>query len=134
MIKRVNETLVELLMGILFFGIVSQFTGMWFVKSIVAYSSGLWIGILLAMLAGIHMWWSLDRNLTMNADNEKAAVAYSTRSNLIRYFVIIIVFLVLCLTDFSYPLAAFLGIMGLKIGAYLQPLMKKIYDKMIDRR
>lgn len=129
MIKRINETLLELLMGILLFGIVSQVIGMWFVKSIFAYTTGLWIGILLAMLAAIHMWWSLDRNLTINADNEKGAVAYSTRSNLIRYFVIIIVFLVLCLTDFAYPLAAFLGIMGLKIGAYLQPLMKKIYDK-----
>lgn len=128
MIKKIDETLLELIMGILLFGIICQLVGVWFVKEALKYTIGLWLGILLAVLSGIHMWWSLDRNLTINADNEKGAQAYSTRANLIRYFVIVIVFLIICLTDFSYPLAAFLGIMGLKIGAYLQPLMKKIYD------
>ena len=133
MIKKINETLLELLMGILLFAIICQFTGMWFVESVSAYSIGLWLGTLLAVLSAIHMYWSLSRNLTINADNEKGAQAYSIRANMIRYLVIVAVFLVLCLTDFAYPLAAFLGIMGLKIGAYIQPLMKKIYDKFIDK-
>lgn len=133
MLKKINETLLELLMGILLFTIVCQLVGMWLVPEMAKYSIGLWIGALLAMASAMHMWWSLDRNLTINADNEKGAQAYSIRSNMIRYVVILGIFLILCLTDFSYPLAAFLGIMGLKIGAYLQPLMKKIYDKFIDK-
>jgi hypothetical protein len=37
----------------------------------------------------------------------------------------LIVFLFFCLTDIAYPLAVFLGIMGLKAGAYLQPFTHK---------
>ncbi len=130
MTSKIDETLLELLMGILLFTVVCQLIGMWFVPSMAAYTIGLWIGALLAVLSAIHMWWALDRNLTINADNEKGAVSFATRWSMIRYGVILIIFLVLCLTDFAYPLAAFLGIMGLKIGAYLQPLMKKILNKI----
>ncbi len=130
MTSKIDETLLELLMGILLFTVVCQIIGMWFVPSMSAYTIGLWIGALLAGLSAIHMWWALDRNLTVNADNEKGAQAFATKWSMIRYAVILLVFLVLCLTDFAYPLAAFLGIMGLKIGAYLQPLMKIIYNKI----
>ena len=133
MTSKINETLLELLMGILTFTVVCQLAGMWFVPRMGAYTIGLWLGALLAALSAIHMWWSLDRNLSVNADNEKGAQAYATKANLARYVFILLVFLMICLTDFAYPLAAFLGIMGLKIGAYLQPLMKKIYDKFIDK-
>lgn len=129
MTSKIDRTLLELLMGILLFTVVCQLAGMWFVPSISAYSLGLWIGALLAGLCAFHMWWSLDRNLTVNADNEKGAQAFATKWSMIRYAVILLVFLILCLTDFAYPLAAFLGIMGLKAGAYLQPLMNKITTK-----
>ena len=129
MTSKIDETLLELLMGILLFTVVCQLVGMWFVPNMAAYTIGLWIGALLAGLSAAHMWWALDRNLTINADNEKGAVNFATKWSMIRYGVILIIFLILCLTDFAYPLAAFLGIMGLKIGAYLQPLIKKIFNK-----
>lgn len=130
MTSKIDETLLELLMGILCFTVLCQLVGMWFVPSMSAYSIGLWIGALLAAVSAVHMWWALDRNLTINADNEKGAQAFATKWSMIRYGVILIVFLILCLTEFAYPLAAFLGIMGLKVGAYLQPLMKKFINKI----
>lgn len=131
--KKINETLLQLLMGILIFEIVCQLIGMWFVPDKLKYTVGLWIGAILACLSACHMWWSLDRNLSINADNEKGATAFATRANMIRYVVILLVFLILCLTTVAYPLAAFLGIMGLKIGAYLTPLTSKLYQKYIDK-
>lgn len=131
--KKINETLLQLLMGILIFEIVCQLIGMWFVPDKLKYTVGLWIGAILAGLSACHMWWSLDRNLSINADNEKGATAFATRANMIRYVVILLVFLILCLTTVAYPLAAFLGIMGLKIGAYLTPLTSKLYQKYIDK-
>lgn len=128
-LKKIDITLLELITGIVLFGIVCQFGGMWFVHSISRYTIGLWIGIVLAIADAWHMWWSLNRNLTLNIDNESGARAFSTKSSVVRYAVILIAFLIICLTDFAYPLAAFLGLMGLKIGAYLQPLIKKIYEK-----
>ena len=127
--KKIDETLLGLLIGIIVFAVISQIAGMFFVKSMLKYTIGLWIGSLLALACAYHMWWSLDRNLSLNADNEGAARAFAIKQNLIRYAVVLLVFLGVCLTTFSYPLAAFLGIMGLKAGAYLQPLVRKVMHR-----
>lgn len=124
--SRIDSTLLGLLIGIAAFGVVSQLAGMFFVESMLKYTTGLWIGVLLAAGCAWHMWWSLDRNLTMNADNEGGARAYSIKHSILRYAVICLVFVGVCMTDFAYPLATFLGVMGLKAGAYLHPVINKI--------
>lgn len=121
-ITRMNRTLFELQTGILIFGVVCQLF-VFLTKDKVGYSIGLWIGIMTALLAAFHMWWSLDRGLSYG---EKAAVSYLSRQNIIRYVVIVGVIAVIAVTETINPLSAFLGIMGLKAGAYLQPLTKKI--------
>ena len=126
---KIDDTLKELLIGILAFGVLAQLGGMFFVKSMSAYSIGLWIGVILALLCAYHMWWSLNKNLTLNADNEGAARTFAIKQNLIRYALILIVFVLVCLSDFAYPLAAFLGIMSLKAGAYLQPFVSRFLHK-----
>ena len=128
LINDINNTLLALIIGILGFGILCQVVGMWFVESPLRYTLGLWIGVCLAVFSAIHMYWSIDRNLTINGGNKGGATASATKSNLIRYGVILIIFTVICVTDFAYPLAAFLGIMSLKPGAYLTPLIKKILN------
>ena len=127
--SKIDDTLKELLIGILVFGVLAQLGGMFFVKSMSAYSIGLWIGVLLALACAYHMWWSLNKNLTMNADNEGTARTFAIKQNLIRYAVILIVFALVCLSDFAYPLSAFLGIMSLKAGAYLQPFVSRFLHK-----
>ena len=122
MTEKINRTLFELGIGILIFGVVCQLV-VFFIKDKAGYSIGLWIGIVTALLAAIHMWWSIDRGLNFG---EKAAVSYLTKHNMIRYAAIIIVIVVVAVTKIGNPLATFLGIMGLKAGAYLQPLTKKI--------
>ncbi len=127
--KKIDETLLGLLIGILVFAVISQLAGMFFVKSIMKYTLGLWMGTVLALACAYHMWWSLDRNLTVNADNEGAARAFAIKQSMIRYAVILLVFLGVCVTDFAYPLSAFLGIMGLKVGAYIQPVINRLLHK-----
>lgn len=126
---KTDDTLKELVTGILIFGVVAQLGGMFFVKNMSAYTTGLWIGEILACGCAYHMWWSLNRNLTINADNDGAARAFAIKHNMIRYAVILLVFAGVCLTDFAYPLAAFLGIMSLKAGAYMQPFVKRFLHK-----
>lgn len=123
--EKMDETLKELMTGILLFVLVCLLIGVWFVPSAMKYILGLGIGWILAEAAAVHMYRSLCRNLEMNAGREGAANAYSVKSSMIRYAVILVVFLAVCLTDFAYPLAVFLGIMGLKAGAYLQPYTRK---------
>ena len=120
-----DETLKELLVGISLFEILAVVIGIWFVDSPVKYMLGVLAGAGLALLSAIHMYWSIRKNLEVNMDNASAANAYSVKNSMIRYGVILIVFLFFCLTDIAYPLAVFLGIMGLKAGAYLQPFTHK---------
>lgn len=129
-----DETLKELLAGISLFEILAVLAGIWFVDSPVKYVLGVLAGAVLAILAAIHMYWSIRKNLEVNMDNASAANAYSVKSSMIRYGVILIVFLFFCLTDIAYPLAVFLGIMGLKAGAYLQPFTHKYLFRKQEER
>lgn len=122
---KIDETLKELLVGIFVFEILAVLIGVWFVASPARYILGIVSGMVLAMFSAIHMDWSIRKNLEINMDQESAANAYSVKSSMIRYTVILMVFLAFCLTDVAYPLAVFLGIMGLKAGAYLQPFTHK---------
>lgn len=130
--EKMDETLKELMTGILLFGLVCLAAGVWFVNSPLKYIVGLLIGLILALLTAWHMHYSICRNMDLNAGNTGAANAYAVKSSMIRYGVILVVFLAVCLTDFAYPLAVFLGIMGLKAGAYLQPFTRKYLFRKSD--
>ena len=122
---KMDETLKELLVGILLFELLAFGIVVWFVKSPVRFFIGLWAGAIVAGFAAVHMHWSIRKNLDSNAGRESAANAYSVKSSMIRYAAILVVFAAFCVTDVAYPLAVFLGIMGLKAGAYLQPFTHK---------
>ena len=54
-LKRLNEALPGLLLGIAVYGLLVQFIGMWFVSDKLHYTTGLWIGIACAIGMGIHL-------------------------------------------------------------------------------
>ena len=119
-----SQTLNEMFLGILAFGAVIWIAGIWFVKDRLLFSSGLWLGILIACMAVWHMWKGLDVGLDL--DN---ATKYITRQNMIRYGLIVISYSLICVWEMGNPVAAFIGIMGIKAGAYLQPLTHKLFSK-----
>lgn len=123
LILKINRTLFELETGILIFGMICQICVLPF-KDRVSYSIGLWTGIFTAVFSAWHMWRSLDRGLDLG---EKGAVSYLSRQNIIRYLVIVIILVITAVTPKGgNPVAAFIGVMGLKVSAYMQPLTKKI--------
>ena len=128
-IKRINETLKELIIGILFYGIIVEIAGICLLQNKIYFTIGLWFGILLAQAAALHMWWTLDQGVELG----EQATKYILSQNMIRYGVIVVAFGVLCILDFGNPIAAFAGIMGLKAGAYLQPFTHKIMIKFQRR-
>ena len=121
-ITRINRTLFELVVGILIYGVLCQLF-VFLVKDKVGYSSGLWMGILTAILSAYHMWWTLDGALDLE---EKSAVKKMSTHNLIRYFVIAVILTLIGVTGVGNILAAFLGIMGIKASAYMHIITKKI--------
>ena len=125
---KIDRTLSEMFLGIIIFGLLCQITVIWFVPQKLLYTSGLWTGILTACIYAYHLWWSIDRNMTVNADNERGASAFSLKHSVLRYAAVALILLGLWFMGGNTPmLAGFLGIMGIKIGAYLQPLISRLH-------
>lgn len=121
--RRIDRTLFELIAGIVFWGILCQLIGIWIVRDKLGYSIGLWIGAILAVGAGTHMWWGLDRALN---HSQEAAQKQLTKYNVIRYLFIVAVLAVVMISEIGNPLSAFLALMGLKVAAYIQPITHRI--------
>lgn len=128
-LKRINSNLLELWLGIIFCGLVSQLAGMCFVQNRLLYTGALWIGIVLALFTAGHMYKNLDRALAPGVNTVKVATAF----NLIRYAGIVIVFFIILVTGFFNPLVTFLGLLSLKAAAYLQPVTHKLCNRVLGR-
>jgi len=120
--NTLNRTLFELWIGIIFWGIVLTVI-LIFVPSKFDYGMALLMGVAASLTATLHMWWSLDRALSRNADK---AAKFIRIQFLLRYLFLIIILGISGLLFDEYVLASFGGILGMKVAAYLQPFSKKI--------
>ncbi len=125
-IRKINRALVEIWAGILFTGLVFQFSGMWFAEERVLYTVALWIGVVLALITVVHMYRTLDRALDLGAGAQKVVLT----ANMVRYGCIVLVFVIVLWTGVLNPLITFLGLMSLKVAAYLQPFTHKLCNKV----
>ena len=128
--RKVNDTLSELMCGIFLWGALWQAAGVWFVPDKAGCSFGLWVGVLTAEFGVVHMYRALDRALDFS---EKDAQKYVMSRSIMRYGLIIAVFLVLEATGAGNVLCFALGLMGLKAAAYLQPLLHRVIRKKRER-
>lgn len=128
MLKRINPVLPELLVGILLYGIVLQFTGMWFVKDKLQYSFGLWIGIFLAIGMAVNMAIVILDSVDMMAVRGRAV--RTGFWSVLRYVAVVGVFAAALYFKLANPLIMFLGLMGLKASAYLHPVLHKYMVRM----
>ena len=123
MLRRINRALPELMIGIILWGIVEQLVGVWFVSDWLRYSTGVWIGILTACGMAVHMAVILGDAMDIGAENAvRNKVAFHS---VLRYLVVVAVFFITAKFRLGNVIAVFIGVMGLKIGAYLQPLTHK---------
>ena len=100
--------------------------GLIFVEKRLFYSIGLLAGIVCALFMATHMAWSLNQALDMA---EGDAVKKMQTHNILRYVIVVIVFFLLLYSGLGNPLSAFLGVMGLKVAAYLQPFTHKFFRR-----
>lgn len=128
-IKMWNRTVLELQSGIVLFGLFCQLIAMWFVPDMLKFTIGLWLGIVVAIATGFHMWGSLKKAFDgFEGDVTKKI----TQAGIIRYVIIAVCFAIVAVTEVGEPIAMFVGIMGLKIGAYIQPFTHKFYNKVFN--
>ena len=127
MLRRINPALPGLVTGIVIFGLLVQFTGVWFVEDKIRYSIGLWYGVASGIGMAINLATVIYDAVTFDGEgnaNKRVAV-----KSMLRYIVVAILFGILGYFEFGNLFTAFLGVMGLKVSAYMQPLLNKIVNK-----
>lgn len=131
MLRRMNEALPGLVATIIGYGLVLQFTGMWFVNDKLSYSIGLWYGIAVAVGIAINiaavLWEAVSMGESKNANRRIIA------KSVLRYAVVAILLIILGYFKFGNLFAAFLGILGLKVSAYLLPLLSGLANRFSGR-
>ena len=120
MLRRLNDALPGLVLGIIVYGAAVFLAGIWFVPDKLRFTTGLAIGIALACGMAVNMAVVL-RDAVEIYGEAKARSKIIARS-ITRYLVVVIVFFVMMKWELGSLPAAFIGVLGLKISAYLQPL------------
>ena len=127
MLKRLNDALPELVLGIIVYGIAVELAGVWFVTDKLRYTTGLVIGIALAVGMAIVL-----RDAVEIYGGEHAQAKIIAKS-ILRYVIVVIVFFVMMKFNLGNLFTAFIGVLGLKISAYLQPFTHKFVLKLQGR-
>lgn len=135
-LRRINDALPGLVGGIILYGALLQLTGVWFVEDKPGYSVGLWFGIAVAVGLAVNIATVILDSVTLG-DGRRASRRIIAKS-VLRYVAVAVLFLLYGYLAQKYfepvsLLMAFLGVLGLKISAYLQPLFEKIGSKFIER-
>ena len=105
MLKRINEALPGLVVSILLYGVMVE---------LIAVAVGMAINLATVIFDSVTM-----------GDTAHATRRIVTKS-ILRYVVVVILFVLFGYFQWGNLIAAFLGLLGLKIGAYLQPLWEKV--------
>lgn len=116
-----NKVLLELLVGIAFWGAMVQIIGLFLKGNKLFFLIGLWSGIAVAAFMAIHMYVSISTALEC-----QDAVAKIRNHSVIRYVVVVIVLFFLYFGKLGNPLSYVAGVMGLKVAAYMQPIIHRL--------
>lgn len=131
MLRRLNEVLPDLVVLILGYGVLTELVGLIFVTDRFRYTAGIAIGTGLAICMAIHMAIVIEDSLSVQDKKGRFLVSLK---GILRYAVVAAVVFVAVYFDIANILAIFIGIMGLKAAAYLQPKYHGLMTHITDKR
>ncbi|MGN0349384.1 MAG: hypothetical protein ACI4DR_07600 [Roseburia sp.] len=124
MLKRINDALPGLVIGILIYGAVLEVAGLFFVEDKLHHTVGALTGTALACFMAIHM--AIVIRDVADLGNADGAKKLSVRKSVLRYLIVAVVIFAIAKWRLGNLVSLFLGVLGLKISAYLQPLINKL--------
>ena len=123
--KKKDNTLLEMLVSIIIWGMLAQIILLLFFDKYLYNAVGLWCGIVVAGGMAIHIKRSIEDAYDLQVDMGKQIRADSIKRMMVAAIVIGVVFYF----EAGNPLTVLVGIFSLKISAYTQPYMHKIFSK-----
>lgn len=128
---RTNATLRELITGSTVYCLVWEVFLLILTERKLYHSVGILIGLIVCVVLEVSMAQSIDVAVDLD---EKGARTYLQKKASLRYVIVCAVVVAIALTDIGNPLTFFAGIMGIKAGAYMQPLTHKVLNKINNKR
>ena len=129
--KKISDVLKALILGIVLFGLLAQIVGIIIVREKLVYSLGLWIGVVISICMAVHMESSIDKGLDLG---QGGAEKYVQKHSIIRYICVVLAFAAASYLNKNIIVPMFIGIMSLKVAAYIQPFTNKIILKIHDNK
>ena len=124
-IRNINQTVWELIIGIVLVNALLEVIGLIFVSQKGAYTIGLVLGMLMAICMVFHMNISIEKAMDIGGEHAKG---YMLKSYAIRTVVVLAVIVCVGVLKFANLLSLLLGIMTLKVAAYLQPITHRFME------
>lgn len=124
-----NRMLLDLIAGCLLYGVIAGIVLavvciIWYPTRLISFMIGFVCGILLTVGVVIHMYYGIG--ITLEYAEEKSATNHSRKMYIIRLFVtILIMALIWTLLGVDSLVIMLLGMMSLKVSAYMQPFTDK---------
>lgn len=131
MLRRLNDALPGLILGIIVYGIAVELAGVWFVADKLRYTTGLLIGIALACGLAVNMAIVLQDAVDVYGGSR--AQAKIIAKSVLRYLIVVVVFFAMMKWNLGNLFTAFIGVFGLKVSAYLQPFAHKMIQILRGR-
>lgn len=125
--KRFPLIVRELLFLVIVYGILTEIIVLIAVREWLFYSIGLITGIGLAIGMCIHMHISIEEAIDRG---EAGAQKYISKAYGLRSIVIFVVAGIMFYFKIGSIISLFIGIMGLKVAAYLQPFTHKFFKNI----
>lgn len=119
-----ENTLLELLVGIIFLGLVIQVVCIFVSKNYLYNAIGLWSGIAIACFSAIHMKRSIEDALELG---EHQATKYVRGAYVKRMLIALVAMGIVIYFNIGNPIMLLIGVFPLKIAAYLQPFVHKLF-------
>lgn len=129
--KKKENILIELLAGIILWGILVQIICTIFFKDYLYNAIGLWSGVAIACFMAIHLKRSLEDALDLGEEEavKRARSGYATRMTVAAVAMGIVIYF-----NIGNPLTLLVGALALKISAYTQPHMHKMFLRFEKRK
>lgn len=121
-IKRLNEALPLLLLTIIIYAVLVEAIGIWFVEDKIRFTTGLIVGIACSLGMAIHISMVIYDAVKDGKNNPRVLAAKSV----IRYLIVCLVLFATMYFNLGSLIPAVIGLLGLKVCAYVQPLVNKL--------
>lgn len=128
--REEKQTLFEMMVGIVGSTVLFSIIGAIFAPNKATFVLGVCFGGALAVAILLQLYRSLDKTLAMD---ERAAEKYAVRASIFRLVIMCVALGVgILLPRVFSALGILIGLLGLKVCAYTQPIVHKIIVKKVQ--